>query len=164
MQILGAAGKTGAGKTIMIRHIAELLLNGTYGDPVLLYFEALGSGGMNVELKRLLTKEFEKLEQGGTETFVLIDDILYPNQVEQIHDWGGNVLFVCGDGRLKDLDAPHRKHESQLMANDYTAGKSTELFDFCITNHKTEKEFKKEVKRFMHLFLGGDASYEAGLF
>ncbi len=50
------------------------------------------------------------------------------------------------------------------MANEYTVGKSTDIFDFCITNHNTEDIFKSEIANFMHLFLGGDASYEADLF
>lgn len=164
MQILGAAGKDGAGKSTLIQHIAETVLNRTYGSPVLLHYQDLTAKNMDIKLGQLLHIEFERLEEGGTETFVLIDDVHYPQQVEQLHNWGGNVLFVCADGRLRDLDAPHRMVKNERMAREYTAGKSTELFDFCITNHNTEKAFKREVERFMHLFLGGDASYEAGLF
>lgn len=163
MHILGTSGKAGSGKTTLCRHIAHEILDGTYGSPVLLSYTKFGGiDGVHSLLKKHLEKEFARLDEGGTETLVLIDDIQFPSQVNHIHDWGGVVLFVCANGRLATPLDPIP--ESEKMAHEYTVGKSTDIFDFCITNHKTEDIFKLEVSNFMHLFLGGDASYEADLF
>lgn len=164
MQILGVAGRSGAGKTTLIRHIAESVLDSSYGTPKILDYDELGTRNMPDAFIKLRDEEFARLEEGGTETFVLVDNVTMPIMVEQIHEWGGNVIFVCADGRLKDLHEEWRNHPREEMADRYTAGKSFDMFDFCITNHKDEEGFKKEAARFMHLFLGGDASYEAGLF
>ena len=163
MQILGTSGKAGSGKTTLCRHAAKEIINGTYGSPVLLSYSKFGGvEGVGKLLKEHLCREFARLDEGGTETLLLIDDVQFPEQVEQIHNWGGLVIFVCADGRF--LDREDIDTEKEKMANEYTVGKSTDVFDLCITNHQTEDAFKSEISNFMHLFLGGDASYEAGLF
>lgn len=163
MHILGVAGKSGSGKSTLCRHMAHEIYQGTHGCPIMLSYNKFGGiKGVSKLLKEHAHREFARLDDGGTETLVLIDDVHYPEQVEQIHTWGGVVLFVCADGRhpeRRDVDT-----KSEKMANEYTVGKSTDVFDFCITNHQDEDTFKSEISNFMHLFLGGDASYEAGLF
>jgi len=162
MQILGVAGKRKSGKTTLLSCIAKRVATSKYGHPVRMSYNKEDLPTIRKMLLCERSLEWHRLDEGGTETFVLIDDVNFPDQVDQIHSWGGNVLFVCADGRFPGReDDPH---PSQKMSNDYTAGKSSELFDFCITNHNMKKQFTKEAGRFMHLFLGGDASYEAGLF
>lgn len=163
MQILGAAGKSGSGKTTLIRHIAASLVERDYGLPRLLHF---GSGPLDLmETALQIAWHDEQIGKVGTrgEIIILIDDVHYPVQVELIHHWGGSVLFVCADGRLTDLTAAHRRIPSERMANSYSARRSHEFFDFVLTNHHTEDRFLAEADKFMHTFLGGDASYEAGL-
>ena len=164
MQILGAAGKMGAGKTTLLHHVIEQVLGEVYGKPILLSYAELSADSMGKELVRLRDLEFRRLDDTSDELFVLIDDVRYPEQVEQIHAWGGNIIFVCADARLKDLAAPYRDVEEEKMANRYTTGESSDNFDFCITNYNNEERFKEETSKFMYMFLGGDASYEAGLF
>ncbi len=161
MQILGVAGKAGSGKTALCHHMAHEILE-TYGCPVLLSYAKFGSlPGINKLFEIHREREFARLDKGGNETLILIEDVHFPQQVEQIHEWGGVVLFVCADGRLETLESWPEKED---MAYEYTVGKSTDIFDFCITNHKDEETFKSEITKFMYVFLGGDASYEADLF
>lgn len=160
MQILGVAGKAGSGKTVLCHHMAHEILN-SYGNPVLLSYAKFGSlPGIDKLFKIHLEREFGRLDEGGGETLILIEDVHFPKQVEQIHNWGGVVLFVCADGRLETQPTWPEKED---MAYEYTVGKSTDIFDFCITNHKDEATFKSEIGKFMYVFLGGDASYEADL-
>lgn len=71
------------------------------------------------------------------ETLVIIDDVRFPNECEVLKKYKARSVFVCAHGRLTDLEAPWRQHESEQLAWDYTAGRIEDnTFDFTVPNNK----------------------------
>lgn len=96
------------------------------------------------------------LNSNHKEVVVLIDDLRYPNEVEMVEMMGGVTIFIDGSGRIKDMDAPYRQHESEKMAMDYTNGKIPDLFDFTILNNKSEAALKKYIFARGHIFMDAE--------
>lgn len=55
----------------------------------------------------------------GKDIVIIVDDVRYPNELETIKSMGGEVTFICHNGRiLEDHWALWRDHESEVMANE----------------------------------------------
>ena len=148
MQIVGVAGRSGAGKTTLCHVIARMLVDRPYGLPKLLHF---GSDDMEVVLQQLYRDERRGLGD-RTEYFVLIDNIRTEDDALLLKRWGAVNVFLCADKRL----GGRTWHESERLARDYSSGRLGEqLFDFSMTNNGNVEAFEADAERYMDVFLGG---------
>lgn len=166
MQILGVAGRSGAGKTTLCQTLAEAVVESGYGIPRLLHFAGpdlpsqvnpVEAGIVEIHKALLQAQEDDKdsvLRRG--EIMVMIDDLHYLEEVDLLRAWGAIIIFLDADNRMSDRKALWKDIPNDRMANAYSDGILPEtFFDWHITNFRDIDTFKLECQMGMQYWLGG---------
>lgn len=160
MQIIGVGGRSGAGKTFLCHEVARLVAEGTYGLPRLMSFKDNTPDNMHrvaAMLSKSQADEYKMLAEGHarSEIIVLIDDVMFPEQVDMLIRAGATMLFVDATRRLRDLFASWRDRDSEKMAGLYAGGLLPEgMFDWHVTNYHTQDKFLAEIGVAHHFWTG----------
>lgn len=129
------------------------------------FCQKLGAEKRNEEEDYWVTRTFDKIQEFMLQEinnkiedkkhweFVIIqDDVRYMNELALGRDLVACQIFVDSSIRtLEEHDAPWRKHESEVLANNVEASLNKvnsefeELFDIIIDNGDSIKDLEKEV-------------------
>lgn len=116
---------------------------------------------MKDEVGRLMDAERKRLDEGGLETVLIIDDVRFDNEVQLVKEMGGTTVFVNAVSRgvcppQEGVDPEWRFHDSEMLAINYHNDKlPRKYFDYMLMARSEDSVRNQINHRYGRLWTGG---------